>query len=509
MRRIWFMVAAAFLTVGGATTIATAQTRPSNKKLDIQEGFAKLIKEDVAKGFYTRAQGDELERQAEVSAARLREGQDRAGNRLKKTIEIAGSGNLRDVVQQLAVFVDKNREMKMGGTDSQVQEQSTAIYNAADAVLQTTVSIFEDVRPLFTELFDQTDHLYTARTELILSNPAVSASDKAKERLNASKFHDFVKNSLERTIQAYVYSIETVRDQFQSDRNGIIAKLSVVIKDNSEKYGNNPAKWPKPAKAGSGLATAPNGRTGGQNRPGATIASSSSSGSSTSGGRTSTNGTSTGSGTASSDAMSSSNQSTGRQATNAGQSNGTGYGAGLPSGQSDRTDGHDDIEIVSVYHRETGMVTETYDDYYSGQHYVRTYRETAPVGYNNIVDDGSAGNTNGGGSGFAAGDIDFGSGAYTIPNVSFPPAVEGPYASGDVNGASFVTVYRGYVVRPGDNGSTIILVPSTQVERPSSVLTAPSNQVEVPSTQILVPSTQVEVPSLVNGSNFQPTLCGR
>lgn len=69
--------------------------------------------------------------------------------------------------------------------------------------------------------------------------------------------------------------------------------------------------------------------------------------------------------------------------------------------------------------------------------------------------------------------------------------------------ATLDPIYRNYVVTPGQGGSTVALVTSTQVLVPTDVMT-------VPTTQILVPSTQVITPSLVMTSlDLEPVLCGR
>ena len=110
--------------------------------------------------------------------------------------------------------------------------------------------------------------------------------------------------------------------------------------------------------------------------------------------------------------------------------------------------------------------------------------------------------------------------------------------SAGTTGISVAPIYQNYVVKPGDRGSTVIAVPSTQVARPSSLMTAPSNQVQVPSgmiampsnqitmpgsqitvpsnqitmlgSQITVPSTQVRTPgSAMTSPDLQPALCGR
>lgn len=102
-------------------------------------------------------------------------------------------------------------------------------------------------------------------------------------------------------------------------------------------------------------------------------------------------------------------------------------------------------------------------------------------------------------------------------------------SAGSGGGASFEAIYTNYKVAVGDGGSSVALVPSTQVITPSSVMTAPSNQVAtpsplvdmpgsqvlVPSTQVLTPSsvmtapsTQVQVPSNVMGQGTLPALCG-
>jgi hypothetical protein len=114
-----------------------------------------------------------------------------------------------------------------------------------------------------------------------------------------------------------------------------------------------------------------------------------------------------------------------------------------------------------------------------------------------------------------------------------------------VTTASLSPIYRGYIVAPGQHGSSVIVAGTTQVAAPSAVLSAPSlqvqvptsvmtapsmqvqapsNQVQVPSAVMTVPSMQVQVPSdvmtvpssqinfpssVMNTLDLQPALCGR
>lgn len=86
-------------------------------------------------------------------------------------------------------------------------------------------------------------------------------------------------------------------------------------------------------------------------------------------------------------------------------------------------------------------------------------------------------------------------------------------ATSGSNSTSLAPIYRGYRVVPGQNGSSVIAVPSTAVQTPSSVLSAPSTQIEVPSGMIDMPSSQIQIPSAVlSVPSTQiplPALCGR
>jgi hypothetical protein len=83
--------------------------------------------------------------------------------------------------------------------------------------------------------------------------------------------------------------------------------------------------------------------------------------------------------------------------------------------------------------------------------------------------------------------------------------------------ASLSPIYKDYIVTPGQNGSSVIVAGTTQVQVPSAVMTVPSNQIQVPSSvmtvpsnQITVPSSQINVPSdVMNSQDLQPALCGR
>ena len=86
-------------------------------------------------------------------------------------------------------------------------------------------------------------------------------------------------------------------------------------------------------------------------------------------------------------------------------------------------------------------------------------------------------------------------------------------ATSGANGTSLAPIYGGYRVVPGQNGSSVIAVPSTAVQAPSSVLSAPSIQIQVPSGMIDMPSSQIQIPSaFLSVPTTQiplPALCGR
>ncbi len=80
--------------------------------------------------------------------------------------------------------------------------------------------------------------------------------------------------------------------------------------------------------------------------------------------------------------------------------------------------------------------------------------------------------------------------------------ITGQPQSGADTGVSFAQIYDGYVVTPGQGGSTVMQVTSTQVNTPTSVMTVPSTQVDVPSTQVNTPSP------VMTSLDLYPSLCG-
>ena len=82
--------------------------------------------------------------------------------------------------------------------------------------------------------------------------------------------------------------------------------------------------------------------------------------------------------------------------------------------------------------------------------------------------------------------------AVQIPVISTDDSVE--YGT-TLSVATLSPIYKGYVVTPGQNGSSVIVAGTTQVRTPTSVLSAPSLQVQVPTSVMTAPSTQVQVPS--------------
>ena len=522
--RVLLLAAAAAVAIAGGTSIASAQTYKAAMAAS-NNTFDDVVKADIAKGYYTQAQGDELLRQGDASLVRLDEATTKAASRITKTITLASSGSLRDVVGQVGVMLDRNGGFTMGGTDSQVREQSAAIYNAIDAQLQTSIAIQEDLRPMLNEYGAELDRIVAARAALILASPNASTTDKGKVRSESARVSDIVKNSLERSLQANLYKIETVRDQLQARRDVVIANISGDIRRNAAEYGSDPKKWPKPSPPGS--SSAANGGTrspGGTRAPGSASGTGSGSPSGQSGGTTRQSGGTQGS----------SMSATAGRTTGAGSTDGTGYGSGTPStttgdGTDEEAGTQEDYWSKITYNRDTGLWTETSYIPANGELKIRTRTwQGTPIGYDSQSTYSSpAGYSNLIGTGPSASD-----GSYTIaqlramlpPNITIPADFGGPYTNGDLNGGSFATVYRGYIVRTGDNGSTVVLVPSSQVERPSSVMTAPSNQIQVPSgmiampsnqitmpgSQITVPSAQVRTPgSAMNSLDLQPALCGR
>lgn len=495
--RILHLAAAAAVVIAGGTTIANANS-PKTATSASDSVFADTVKADVAKGYYTQAQGDELLRQVDASLARIDEASNRAASRITKTITLASSGNLRDVVGQVAVLLDRNGVFTVGGTDSQVRDQSTVIYNGIDGQLQTGIAIEEDLRPLLTEYAAETDRVIAARAALIIASPNASVTDKGKVRSESARVSDIVKNSFERSLQADLYKIETVRDQLQAHRDTVIATISGVIRANTAQYGPDPKNWPKPTPSRS--SSAAHGGPGLSSRSSGNAA------------------TQPGNGT-----RGSGDQQTAGRTVSAGSTNGTGYGAGTPGGP--KNDGTDEQAEYFIETKDNGNGTVTETSYLPGRvgdgygpvYKSRTYQsQETPTGYNNLT---SSGLDTPGGSPTTTQ-----LSAMLPPHISLPEQSGGPYTDGDLNGASFATVYRGYVVRPDNTGSTVILVPSTQVNQPTSLMTAPSNQVQVPSgmidmpstqitmpgNQINVPSTQVQTPGSAGSSlDLQPALCGR
>lgn len=495
--RTMLIGAIAAVAIFCCTTIARADSRGTASSAS-ETIFNDTVKADVAKGYYTQAQADELMRQADTTLARINESSKRAANRLDKTVAIAMSGNLRDVASQVGVFSNRNGGLAMGGTESEVREQATAIYNTIDALIQTRIAVEDDVSMLLIETASEFDYIISARAALIEASPNASARDKAKERSDAAKMSDIFRNRFARWMQEKVYKLETARDQYQSRRDVLIAEISGTIRANTAQYGPDPKNWPKPTPSRS--SSAAHGGPGLSSRSSGNAA------------------TQPGNGT-----RGSGDQQTAGRTVSAGSTNGTGYGAGTPGGP--KNDGTDEQAEYFIETKDNGNGTVTETSYLPGRvgdgygpvYKSRTYQsQETPTGYNNLT---SSGLDTPGGSPTTTQ-----LSAMLPPHISLPEQSGGPYTDGDLNGASFATVYRGYVVRPDNTGSTVILVPSTQVNQPTSLMTAPSNQVQVPSgmidmpstqitmpgNQINVPSTQVQTPgSAGNSLDLQPALCGR
>ncbi len=515
------LVACATLALISGTTVATAQTK-SRPLASVEESFGPMLKADVAAGFYTQQQANEFKIQIETSLARVQESSDRADKRVNKTQALAVSGSMSEVLGQAgAIFDFKTHTLKLGGTDAEIREQAKVIYNALDVQLQLANSIVDDIWPTFTEYFNEIDHIVAARTELILANPNVSAAVKSKLRLQTVKFSEFVKNGVLLSVQKKLRELEIARDLLQSSRDDIISKISTVIKVNTTKYGPDPKNWPKlslPNKDARALnlnstiepSQEPSTAPAAQPSLEPSIAPS-------------TDPNANGPGI-SNDLPPSIDPGT---TTTRGPTNPTVNPRVIVDPNLDPST-HVSPATQTAYAQQQAAAAQAAADRAAAQEQQQTapprppqpdppeppQRTIRPVILNETFSNSDAASNQKPNSSdprfIVDGAIDFFSGDFNIPSLYLAPPADGAYTNSELTGISLAPIYQGYVVRPGDNGSTVIGVPSSQVQLPSSVLTAPSNQILVPSSQINVPSSQVDVPSTVMTSpNIEPTLCGR
>jgi hypothetical protein len=94
--------------------------------------------------------------------------------------------------------------------------------------------------------------------------------------------------------------------------------------------------------------------------------------------------------------------------------------------------------------------------------------------------------------------------ALTADLAALPGGTDATEALSDPSSvATLSPIYQNYVVTPGQGGSSVIQMGTTQV-------TVPSDQITIPSNQIYVTSTQLSnVPSAVMSSLNLQALCGR
>jgi len=256
MTAIWIAV----MLFAGCGVAGTALAQPSGGAGTVSgsgaEDFESLVNQDVASGYYSQAQGDQLKSDFEAAQNRIDASMAKAGTDINRAGSLYASGN-QGVIYQLQGLVSQNGQLTAGGTPQQVQEQATALYNAVYLQTQMAQTAVDIVHPLVQDYLNEVDQLMAKRNDLIKSNPNVPSAIKHNVQREAAAVHDFTDQGVEKTFSTMKFQIQTVQGKLESDRTEIIGKLETVIDKMVAQYGPDPSKWPKAAPTPPAAKPAP------------------------------------------------------------------------------------------------------------------------------------------------------------------------------------------------------------------------------------------------------------
>jgi hypothetical protein len=207
--------------------------------------FETIVDQDVAKGYYSAEQGDQLKAQFETAQQNVQESLDKAQGSLDRTVSIAQSGN-QMTRNELYTLVDSSGQAKLGGTPEEIAEQSKTIYDAVHLQLEVTQAVIDDVKPALDTTMNEVSQIMAARAALINNNPNVNSNARRNALKEATSVKDFIDNTLQTRISKVTAAIQDAQATLDADKSKIISQVGDAIAKNAAQYGTNVANWPKP-----------------------------------------------------------------------------------------------------------------------------------------------------------------------------------------------------------------------------------------------------------------------
>jgi hypothetical protein len=211
------------------------------------EGFDGLVADDVAKGYYTAEQGQQLQAQWDQSMQNLTESIEKAQIAVQRTESLAQSGN-QMTLNQLDSLANAQGQAKLGGTPEEIEEQAKAIYNGAHMTLEVGQAQIENIAPILQSAINEISTVMNARNALIQNNPNVSPTVKHNSGREAAQIEDATKNALQSGMGKFTEKIQQAQAQMDNNKEQIINQIQDAITKQSNAQGTDPTKWTKPAK---------------------------------------------------------------------------------------------------------------------------------------------------------------------------------------------------------------------------------------------------------------------
>jgi len=209
------------------------------------EDFDDLVAKDVASGYYTAEQGEQLKAQWDQSMQNLTESLQKAQTAIQKTDSLAQSGN-QMTLNQLSSLANAQGQATLGGTPEEIEEQSKAIYNAAHLQLEVGQAQFENIQPVVQTAVNEISTVMNARNALIQSNPNVSPSVKHNAGRESAQVEDATKNAIQSGFGKFTEQLQQAQAQLDNNKQQIINQIENAITKQSNAQGTDPTKWTKP-----------------------------------------------------------------------------------------------------------------------------------------------------------------------------------------------------------------------------------------------------------------------
>jgi hypothetical protein len=210
------------------------------------DGIDDLVDQDVAKGYYTAEQGEQLKAQSDQAIQNLIGSLEKAGAAIQRTDSLAQSGN-QLTMDQLGSLTNGEGQAQLGGTPEEVEEQAKAIYNAAHLQLEVGQAQIENVKPVIQTAMDEISKVLNARNALIQSNPNVSPTVKHNAGKESAQVKDAADNSVESGFAKFNEKMNQAQATLDNNKQQVIDQIKDAITTKSAAEGTDPTKWTKPA----------------------------------------------------------------------------------------------------------------------------------------------------------------------------------------------------------------------------------------------------------------------